>query len=98
MLTPGASGVRKSIEGRSAVPMAFLYQLPRWALPIGLAALLIAGLAISGVIGAVIILVLTVFLGWLAYLSWPSIGAQARVLRVAAAIVLIGLAVLQLVL
>jgi hypothetical protein len=98
MLTPGASGMRKGIEERSAVAMAFLYQLPRWALPIGLAALLIAGLAISGVIGAVIILVLTVFLGWLAYLSWPSIGAQARVLRVAAAVVLIGLAVLQLVL
>jgi hypothetical protein len=98
MFTPGASGVRKGVEQRSAAPMAFLYQLPRWALPIALTALLIAGLAVSGVIGAVVILVLTAFLGWLAYLSWPSIGAQARVLRVAAAVVLIGLAVLQFVL
>lgn len=96
MYTPGASGLRKGVERRSAVPLAFLYQLPRWALPIGLAALLIAGLAIGGVGGAVLILVLTAFLGWLAYLSWPSIAPQSRLLRVAAAVVLIVLAVVQL--
>jgi len=97
MFTPGASPARKAVERRSAAPLALLYQLPRWALPIGLAAVLIAGLALSGVLGAVIILVLAVFLGWLAYLSWPSIGAQARVLRVAAGLVLIALAAAQLI-
>lgn len=96
MFTPGASPGRQAVERRSAAPLALLHQLPRWVLPIGLAALLVAGLALGGVVGAAIILVLTAFLGWLAYLSWPSIGGQARLLRVAAGLVLIGLAVAQL--
>lgn len=96
MFTPGASPARQAVERRSAAPLALLYQLPRWVLPIGLATLLIAGLALGGVAGAVIILVLTVFLGWLAYLSWPSLRGQARLLRVSAGVVLVALAVAQL--
>lgn len=96
MFTPGASPTRQAVERRSAAPLALLYRLPRWALPIGLAVVLIAGLATGGVIGAVILLALAVFLGWLAYLSWPSIGGQARALRVAAGLVLLAIAVVQL--
>lgn len=93
--TPGASPARRAVERRSAAPLALLYQLPRWALPIGMAVVLIAGLAVSGVIGAVLLLVLAVFLGWLAYISWPSLSGQARLLRVAAGLVLIAIAVTQ---
>lgn len=96
MFTPGASPARQAVERRSAAPLALLYQLPRWALPIGLAVVLIAGLATGGVIGAVLLLALAVFLGWLAYLSWPSLGGQARVLRVAAGLVLVAIAIVQL--
>lgn len=95
VFTPGASPARQAVERRSAAPLALLYQLPRWALPIGLAAVLVAGLAVSGVIGAVLLVVLAVFLGWLAYLSWPSLGAQGRLLRVAAGLVLVAIAVAQ---
>lgn len=96
MFTPGASPARQAVERRSAAPLALLYQLPRWALPIGLAVVLIAGLAVGGVIGAVLLLALAVFLAWLAYLSWPSLGGQARVLRVAAGLVLLAIAVVRL--
>lgn len=95
MYTPGASPTRQAVERRSAAPLALLYQLPRWALPIGLVVVLIAGLAVGGVIGAVILLVLAVFLGWLAYLSWPSIGGRARLLRVAAGLALVAIAIVQ---
>lgn len=97
MFTPDASPARQAVERRSAAPLALLYQLPRWVLPIVLAGLLVAGLALGGVAGAAIILVLTAFLGWLAYLSWPSVGGQARLLRVAAGLVLVAIAVAQLV-
>ena len=97
MYTPGASPARQAVERRSAAPLALLYQLPRWVLPIGLAAVLVAGLAIAGVIGSVLLLVLAAFLGWLAYLSWPSLGGQARLLRVAAGVILVAIAVAQIV-
>lgn len=95
MYTPGASPTRQGIERRSAVPLAYLYRLPRWAPPIALTALFIAGLALGGLGGAVLLLVLTAVLGWLAYLSWPALSAQSRVMRVAAAAVLIAIAIAQ---
>lgn len=95
MYTPGASPTRQGIERRSAVPLAFLYRLPRWLPPIALAALFVGGLALGGAGGAVLLLVLAAFLGWLGYLSWPSLGTQGRLLRVAADAVLIAIAVAQ---
>lgn len=97
MYTPGASAARQRIERRSAVLATFLYRLPRWLPPIALAALFVAGLALGGAGGAVLLLVLAAFLGWLAYLSWPSLAGQGRLLRVAAIAVLVAIAVAQVV-
>ncbi|MFI7443833.1 DUF6703 family protein [Nonomuraea indica] len=81
--TPGATGLRKAVEARSATPMTFLFtQVPRWVTPAVLVALLLAGLAVPGWPGAVAVLPVLAFVGWLAYLSWPSLGAGGRVLRV----------------
>jgi hypothetical protein len=82
--TPGATGLRKAVERRSAVPMAFLFtQVPRWVAPAVLVILLLAGFAVSNPLGGVAVLPVIVFVGWLAYLSWPSLGIGAKVLRVA---------------
>ncbi|MFG3440043.1 DUF6703 family protein [Nonomuraea sp. NPDC047897] len=82
--TPGATGLRKAVEARSATPMTFLFtQVPRWVTPAVLVALLLAGFAVSGWPGAVAVLPVLAFVGWLAYLSWPSLGVGGRVLRVA---------------
>jgi hypothetical protein len=35
------------------------------------------------------------FLGWLAFLSWPALGAGGRLGRAAAVVLMLGLAVLQ---
>ena len=49
-----------------------------------LAALLIAGLAVPGWIGAVALVLVAAFLGWLAAVSWPRLTPSGRLLRVAA--------------
>jgi len=73
---------RDAAEQRSAVPLAYLRQLPPWTIPVLSAALLVAGLAIKGPGGAAAIALLLVFLGWLAYLSWPKLDPAGRLLRV----------------
>src|SRR6266516_7321639 len=81
---PGASGTRQAVERFSARPLVFLHQLPRWVLLLIVLGLLISGFAVPGLIGAVALLLVAILLCWLAYLSWPSLNASGRVLRVIA--------------
>jgi hypothetical protein len=73
---------REAADRRSRMPLAYLRQLPPWTIPLLSAALLVAGLAIKGPVGAAAIVLLLVFLGWLAYLSWPRLDPAGRLLRV----------------
>lgn len=95
--TPGAGGVRATMERRSAKLLVYLHQMPRWIMPVLLAALLVAGLAVPGPMGALALALVAAFLGWLGYLSWPSLTPGKRAIRLVTTLVLVGLAVLQLV-
>lgn len=86
---------RRAVEGRSARFLLMLHQQPRWLVPGAMAVLLIAGLAVRGPAGAALLAVLALALGWLAYLSWPALAGQGRVLRAAGIAVVVLLAVLQ---
>ena len=46
--------------------------------------LLVSGFAVPGLIGAVCLLLVGILLGWLAYLSWPSINTSGRAGRIVA--------------
>ncbi|MEV4093193.1 DUF6703 family protein [Streptosporangium saharense] len=81
--TPGATGLRRRVEQRSAAPLVFLFQLPRWILPVALVVLLLAGFAVPSFLGGLAVLPVAGFVGWLAYMSWPSLGVKGRILRVA---------------
>ncbi|GAB1817054.1 DUF6703 family protein [Herbidospora sp. RD11066] len=91
--TPGATGLRKTIETRSAPVLVYLYQLPKIVLPIVLVVCLLAGFAIADWRGGLAMLPVIAFVGGLAYLSWPSLGAGGRVLRVAVVAFLVAVAV-----
>ena len=84
LYTPEASGARRTLERRSSQALVTLHQLPVWVLPIVLTALLVTGLAVPGWIGAVALVLVAGFLGWLAALSWPRLAPGPRLLRVAA--------------
>ena len=81
--TPGATGLRRAIETKSAAPLVFLFQLPRWVMPVVLVVLLLVGLAVSDWRGGVALLPVLGFVAWLAYMSWPSLELRGRLLRVA---------------
>ncbi|MBB2745723.1 MULTISPECIES: DUF6703 family protein [Microbispora] len=90
--TPGATGLRAAVERKSAAPLVFLFQLPRWLVPLVLVALLIAGLVVPDWRGGVAVLPVLAFIVCLAYLSWPSLRPVGRLLRVAVATFLVLLA------
>lgn len=82
--TPGASKTRQAVERVSARPVVFLQQLPRWVPMLVALGLLISGFVVTGPAGAAALVLVAIFLGWLAYLGWPRLNASGRVLRVVA--------------
>lgn len=93
LFTPGAGRLRREVEQRSAVPLVWLHQRPRWLPPVVLGALFIAGLMAPGALGALCLLLVAVFFLWLAFLTWPSLNRQQRVPRVLMLLVVLVLAV-----
>jgi hypothetical protein len=78
--TPGASG-RRAVEQRVAAPLLFAAQLPRWLPPLVMVALLVTGLAVRGVIGAVALCAVAAVLGLLGFVSWPRLTVRGRLGR-----------------
>lgn len=93
--TPGAGPLRHAVERHSAVPLVWLHNAPRWILPVVMALVFIGGLLLTGVIGAVLLGVLALFIGWLGFLAWPTLNSGARAMRVLVVAILLALGVLQ---
>ncbi|WP_242901684.1 DUF6703 family protein [Actinomadura terrae] len=87
-----ATGMRAAVERWSAAPVVFLHRMPRGLLLAAVFVLLVVGMVGTGWVAAAGLLVLAVTLGWFAYLNWPGLDAQGRVLRVVALTVLTGFA------
>lgn len=85
-----------TLRRKSMVPLGVLGSLPRSLPTVVTGALLIGGLVTTGVVSSLLLLVVAVFLGWLALLSWPAIGVGGRVLRVAGTAVVAAYAVSRL--
>jgi hypothetical protein len=75
--------LRRAVEQRSAVPLAWLARRPRWVPFVLVLALLIGGLFAPPALGIVLLVVLLLLLGWLTFLSWPQLPGGARVTRLA---------------
>ena len=93
--TPAAGETRQAVERFSAQPLVFLYRLPRWIVLLAALALFITGFAVPGLIGAAALLLVAIFLSWLAYLSWPSISAWGRAGRVVGLVCMVVVVVWQ---
>lgn len=74
--------------------IVLLARLPRIVPFLMVLGLLLAGLLLQGVAGAVLLLVLSALLGVLLYLAWPALPQQAKVVRLAVVVVLAARAVL----
>lgn len=91
--TPKASPARAAIERRSATLLVFLHRVPRWV-PLALILVLFAaGVLVTGVLGGVLLGLVSLVLAWLAYVSWPVLRTGDRVLRVATIVMVLAGAV-----
>jgi hypothetical protein len=66
---------------RSVTLIAFLHRTPRFLLILGVLALLLGGLFVPGLPGALLLLVVAALAGWLAWLTWANQSPVTRALR-----------------
>ena len=86
---------RRRVEQRSTLLLARVGSLPTWFPLVVVLGLTLAGLLIRGPVGALLLAVLALLLGWLAYLGWPALKPNGRLVRVAVVIVVLAAAVRQ---
>jgi hypothetical protein len=86
---------KSTIRRQSAVFLLYVHQLPRWVPLILLPALLIAGLAVPGVLGAVALVLLALVI-WFLFLATPARNPAHRVLRLAVPLLLVAVAAVKL--
>jgi hypothetical protein len=84
------------LRRRSAIFLVYLNQLPRWVPLVVLPALLIAGLALPGPLGAAFLILLALFV-WFTFMASPTRSASHRLVRLAVPLVLVAVAVIKLV-
>jgi hypothetical protein len=88
---------RLALESRSVRALVALNRLPRWLLIGAVLAVLVGGLILKGVAGALLLLVLAAFVGWLLAISWPVLTPRARLARLFVVLLVIASAVLKVV-
>jgi hypothetical protein len=79
--TPGASPLRRRVEEASRKPLIYAAAAPRWVLFLGFAALAIGGGLLPVPYGVICIGILALAVGWLIFLSWPSLPSAGRPAR-----------------
>ncbi len=70
-----------ALERISSPWLVRLSRVPRWLFLIALGSILFAGLFLDNALGGVLLLVLALFLAWLASLGWSHVSPVGRVLR-----------------
>jgi hypothetical protein len=88
----GGVSSKSAAQRRSAVFFVYLHQLPRWVPLVVLPALLIAGLAVPGPVGSVLLTALA-FLVWFTFMASPTRSPSHRLIRLAVPVVLVAVAV-----
>lgn len=90
---------RAAFERKSFPVLARVTAAPRWLLIVGLGSSLLLGLILSDSwawLGAVFLLIVAAFLGWLLALSWPLLSSGRRFMRLLVVGALVGLSILKL--
>jgi hypothetical protein len=90
---------RAAFERKSFPVLARVTAAPRWLLVVGLGSSLLLGLVLSDSwawLGAIFLLFVAAFLGWLLALSWPLLSSGRRFMRILVVGALVGLSILKL--
>ena len=87
-----SDSTRDRIESASLRPLAVLKRVPAWLVFVVVLGAVVGGLLLDGIASAALLGVVGLLLGWLAFLSWPALAPPARLLRVATALLVLGVA------
>ncbi|MCK0111164.1 hypothetical protein MWU75_03285 [Ornithinimicrobium sp. F0845] len=90
-----STGARAAIERASLPTLRQLAKLPTWLPMLVMAALILVGAFLGGVVGAVLVGVALLALLWLLYLSWPHLTPSLRMMRIAVLVLLLAIVVTQ---
>lgn len=96
--TQKRKGFRPALERQSAPWLLMLHRLPRFVIPVLLAALLFGGLVLSDQwawLGAIMLGIITLFIAWLSALAWPVLKPGSRLARGLLVVALAGVTVLK---
>ena len=87
------SSQRDRFERRSSPWLVRVAALPRWTVLVAVIVLVVIGLLGHGWWAALALVLLALFLAWLAALRWPSLDPAGRVLRVLVVLIVLAAAV-----
>lgn len=88
---------RAAMQERTAVAALALSRVPRLLLIVIFGVLILVGLAAPGLIGAIPLLLIAAFVGWLLLLGWDQRAPVERVIRIAVLLVIVAYAVYKLI-
>ncbi len=91
------NGIRSRIEQLSTPLVTRMSHLPAILPFLVMMAVLLTGVFLGGVLGACLLVLPIVFLGWLLYLTWPHLRTAERLLRLAVLLLVLGIAVTQII-
>lgn len=90
------SPFRVSAENASRGILSRLHALPRPVVPLLTVALIAVGVLAGPAIATVALLLVFVFVLWLAYLSWPVVSAGGRAIRILMLVLVAGMIAIRL--
>ena len=83
------SALRKRITDLSAPGLLRIHGLPKFLVPGLIAILMLLGLFLPAPYSGISLTVVSAFIGWLMYLSWPLLDSRSRLIRILVFLILI---------
>ena len=83
------SVLRKRVTDLSAPTLLRIHALPKFLVPGLIAVLMILGLFLPAPYSGIALTVVSIFIGWLMYLSWPLLDSKSRMIRLLVFLILV---------
>lgn len=89
------SVLRKRVTDLSAPALLHIHGLPKFLVPGLIAVLMLLGLLSPAPYSGVALTVVSAFIGWLMYLSWPLLDSKSRLIRLLVFLILLAATVVN---
>jgi hypothetical protein len=91
--SPASPQARGVVAARSRPVLEWLSRLPPLVIPVAVLVLMLVGVTAPLLVALPALAIVTCFVGWLAYLSWPVLTSGGRLLRILMICLVVGVGV-----